>query len=601
MQPTTIRVRVEIPDGPTIERSFNTSFTLGRVPECDVQVQSGLVSRVHAEVVYEQGQWWLHDRNSTNGVFQEGVRISQAAVGERALFQLGNNGPLVHLQAERTTAPPVTRVDPVPEPLADPMQDLSLPPLQDLSLPPLQDLSLPPEDTPLAAQESDGPKLSPKEAFEARRRQESFHRQGPLPEAGSFVNAVNAPTSVESDPTSSPPQKDEREMSDVIAHYFDPEDDTPAGERTMMIRHAYKTVKKKEKRKYTGIIIAVGVLFVLAAAFAIFKQVQSSRQQQLAEEIFTQMKQQDLRTAQVLQVILGREDAGDAELQALVEGVREDRQRLASQYNGYVKELGLYRRLSEEEELIYRVARIFNESEFGMPAGFIREVRRTIREHWQGPGRGTFITAVERANENGYTPVIVKTMQDYGLPPEFFYLSMQESVFNVEAVGPATRWGIAKGMWQFIPSTAQRYGLRTGPRDNLRVVDDQDDRHDFRKATDAAARYLLDIYSTPAQASGLLVIASYNWGEHRVVNKLERLPGPQTIPEEAFEGIPLDPSERTYWRFLTEYSDRMPEETKDYVLKIFAAAVIGQNPRLFGFDFDNPLQPYMEIPSDLVE
>ena len=33
----------------------------------------------------------------------------------------------------------------------------------------------------------------------------------------------------------------------------------------------------------------------------------------------------------------------------------------------------------------------------------------------------------------------------------------------------------------------------------------------------------------------------------------------------------------------------MPRETKDYVLKIVAAAVIGENPRLFGFDFDNPL------------
>ena len=60
------------------------------------------------------------------------------------------------------------------------------------------------------------------------------------------------------------------------------------------------------------------------------------------------------------------------------------------------------------------------------------------------------------------------------------------------------------------------------------------------------------------------------------------------------EGIPDDPGARSYWRFLTEYSERMPDETKDYVLKIVAAAVIGQNPRLFGFDFDNPLLKHME-------
>jgi hypothetical protein len=38
----------------------------------------------------------------------------------------------------------------------------------------------------------------------------------------------------------------------------------------------------------------------------------------------------------------------------------------------------------------------------------------------------------------------------------------------------------------------------------------------------------------------------------------------------------------------------MPDQTKDYVLKIFAAAVVGRNPRYFGFDFDDPLASYVE-------
>ncbi|MBT8399992.1 MAG: transglycosylase SLT domain-containing protein, partial [Rhodothermia bacterium] len=111
-----------------------------------------------------------------------------------------------------------------------------------------------------------------------------------------------------------------------------------------------------------------------------------------------------------------------------------------------------------------------------------------------------------------------------------------------------------------------------------------DDRHDFELSTQAAAKYLSEIYTTLAQASGLLVIASYNWGEHRVVSKLEQMPDP-----EAFEGMGRSPDERNYWRFYEEFGNRMPEQTKDYVLKIFAAAVIGSNPRLFGFDFDDPL------------
>ena len=89
-------------------------------------------------------------------------------------------------------------------------------------------------------------------------------------------------------------------------------------------------------------------------------------------------------------------------------------------------------------------------------------------------------------------------------------------------------------------------------------------------------------------------MASYNWGEHRVVNKLTGMQDAKLLSEEIFEGIPEDPDHRNYWLFLTQYKNRMPEETKDYVLKIFSAAVIGHNPRLWGIDMDNPLQKHIE-------
>lgn len=106
-------------------------------------------------------------------------------------------------------------------------------------------------------------------------------------------------------------------------------------------------------------------------------------------------------------------------------------------------------------------------------------------------------------------------------------------------------------------------------------MDPQDERHDFEKSTRAAASYLRDIYTTDAQASGLLVMASYNWGERRVIKLI------QTLPE--------DPRERNFWKLITTYRDKIPDETYNYVFYIFTAAVIGENPRLFGFDFDNPL------------
>jgi len=90
-----------------------------------------------------------------------------------------------------------------------------------------------------------------------------------------------------------------------------------------------------------------------------------------------------------------------------------------------------------------------------------------------------------------------------------------------------------------------------------------------------AARYIKDLYSTDAQASGLLVISCYNWGEGRV------LPLVRSMPE--------NPRERNFWQLLAKHRDQIPPETYDYVFYIVSAAVIGENPRLFGFDFDNPL------------
>ena len=87
-----------------------------------------------------------------------------------------------------------------------------------------------------------------------------------------------------------------------------------------------------------------------------------------------------------------------------------------------------------------------------------------------------------------------------------------------------------------------------------------------------AARHLRFIYTTDAQASGLLVLASYNWGQGNVVPLI------QTMPE--------NPRERNYWTLLAQHRDRIPSETYSYVLNIVSAAVVGENPSLFGFDFE---------------
>jgi peptidoglycan lytic transglycosylase D len=342
------------------------------------------------------------------------------------------------------------------------------------------------------------------------------------------------------------------------------------GGRTMMIRKAFQKVQKKQQRKYTWIVAAVAALAVAASGYAYYGHRQLAKQKVIAEDLFYQMKSLDVDIAGVEQSIA---KSGSKVSDDQVKRYLERRQQMEANYDRFIANLKLYdHALSPQEQLVLRVTRRLGECETAAPPEYLAEVGNYIRR-WQSTGR--FAKDVARAQSLGYPRKIVEAFQKQNLPAQFFYLAMQESDFNEVASGPPTRWGYAKGMWQLIPDTAKRYGMTIGPLVAYPRPDPADDRHKWEKATDAAARYIKDIYSTDAQASGLLVMASYNWGEQRVINMIK------TLPE--------NPRERNFWKLLARYRDRVPPETYGYVLSIVSAAVIGENPRLFGFPFDNPL------------
>jgi soluble lytic murein transglycosylase-like protein len=225
--------------------------------------------------------------------------------------------------------------------------------------------------------------------------------------------------------------------------------------------------------------------------------------------------------------------------------------------------------MRDEDQIIYRIARIFGECDANVPSGFTKEVWKYI-EKWKTSDR--LEKSISRSKSEGYAPAIWKVMGDFNLPPHFFYIALKESEFNARAVGPKTKYGYAKGMWQFIPLTAKHYGLQIGPLYQKGVYDPQDERFHFEKATEAAAKYIKNLKNNLAQASGLLVMTSYNWSEVKV--------------REILRGMPESPRERNFWLLLTKQD--IPKETYDYVFYIFSAAVICENPRLFGFSFDGP-------------
>jgi len=356
-----------------------------------------------------------------------------------------------------------------------------------------------------------------------------------------------------------------------VDRYFAAIDESePVGARTMMIRKAFQKVQKKQQRKYTGIVAVAAGLALAAIGYAYYSHRQIAQQKAVAEEIFYQMKSLDVDIANLERLVAS---SGNKQSEDQVRRYLERRRQMESNYDRFISNVKLYdHTLSPQEQLVLRVTRLLGECETAAPPEYLAEVGNYIKR-WQSTG--TYARAIARAQSLGYPRRIVDAFQKQNLPPQFFYLALQESGFNEVASGPPTRWGYAKGMWQLIPDTAKRYGLSIGPLAGYPRPDPADDRHKWEKATDAASRYIKEIYSTDAQASGLLVMASYNWGEQRVINMI------RTLPE--------NPRERNFWKLLARYRDKVPNETYNYVLSIVSAAVIGENPRLFGFSFDNPL------------
>ena len=137
---------------------------------------------------------------------------------------------------------------------------------------------------------------------------------------------------------------------------------------------------------------------------------------------------------------------------------------------------------------------------------------------------------------NFYMPIFEDALEAYGVPLELKYLPVIESALNPKAT---SRVGAA-GLWQFMPSTGQQYGLEI----NSLV----DERRDPVKSSYAAARYLRDLYRIYGDWS--LVIAAYNCGPENVRKAIQRSNG-----------------EADYWKIYPY----LPRETKGYVPAFIAA------------------------------
>lgn len=149
-----------------------------------------------------------------------------------------------------------------------------------------------------------------------------------------------------------------------------------------------------------------------------------------------------------------------------------------------------------------------------------------------------------------YLELMKDILKKKNVPEEIVFLSLIESGFSPNAYSPAR----AAGYWQFIASTAKRYGLE--------IDWWRDERRDPVKSTFAAADYLKDLYEM--FGSWNLAMAAYNAGEGRILRALNKSKADD------------------YWSLLK--TNHIKSETKDYVPKFIAASLIANSPENFGFD-----------------
>ena len=177
-------------------------------------------------------------------------------------------------------------------------------------------------------------------------------------------------------------------------------------------------------------------------------------------------------------------------------------------------------------------------------------------DFFQGRGRERMAIWLQRMPR--YENMIRERLQADSLPGDLVYLALIESGFSNTATSRAK----AVGMWQFMKATGKGYGLR--------IDSWVDERRDPFKATTAAAKHLRDL--NRRFDSFYLAAAAYNAGSGKVSRGLGKL------PEDESDAINSD---ATFFRLYD--TKLLKRETKDYVPKLIAAALIAKQPQRYGF------------------
>jgi len=238
----------------------------------------------------------------------------------------------------------------------------------------------------------------------------------------------------------------------------------------------------------------------------------------------------------------------------------------------------LYSQMNEAEQLDFvdqqeqRISMMMGDRPVKLNAEAVRVIKSYV-DQFAARGQASAALGSESINvvyarARPYVPLIARSFAARKVPIIIgIYLPVIESAYRncyENSIG-------AKGLFQFMPQTADRYGVA------------RQDMCDVEKMTPAAAHYMADSMAELGEDSQsmTLVLLSYNRGAESVRNNLRQLRDAENY-------------ERNFWTLFAhrdELDDAFRQEGAHYVPGFFAAAIIGENPQNFGL----PLPPLSRL------
>jgi Soluble lytic murein transglycosylase and related regulatory proteins (some contain LysM/invasin domains) len=188
--------------------------------------------------------------------------------------------------------------------------------------------------------------------------------------------------------------------------------------------------------------------------------------------------------------------------------------------------------------------------------GFSFQVHPMIQQYinyYRGRGRTTMEVGLYRSGM--FMSMARRIFREEGIPENVAWLGQVESAWKPTAMS----WAAASGLWQFIPGTGARYGLRRTAH--------VDERNSFEESTRASARYLKFLFNR--YGNWELAMAGYNCGEGNVDKAIRRA------------GV------SNFWAAYPY----LPKETRNYVPNILATILVANNPAQYGFGHVRPAAP----------